>query len=235
MSIWTRITDAISSLVARGEALSAFFDRRRAAPEASVAFTIAVVSLGAKMAKADGRVLPSEVTAFRQVFQIAASDERAAARVFDLARQDTAGFEVYARRIRRMFEDRPQVLEDILEGLFHIAMADGRYHAGEEAFLRRVGAIFGVPDAAFACIEARHVGGAHDPWMVLGVPRDMPLAEIRAHWRDLVRRNHPDRMIARGLPPETVTLGNARLAAINDAWQEISARRSPAAGAGRPG
>jgi DnaJ like chaperone protein len=43
-------------------------------------------------------------------------------------------------------------------------------------------------------------------------------------WRELVRANHPDKMIARGLPIETVNLANARLAQINAAWEEVSAR-----------
>jgi len=233
MSIWTRITDALSQLRARGEGLIALFDRRRTRPENSVAFTIAVISLGAKMAKADGTVKTTEVAAFREVFQIAPEDEAAAARVFNLARQDIAGFELYAARIAGLFRDEPQVLEDILEGLFHIAMADGRYHAGEEAFLRRVAAEFDISERAFGCIEARHASGrTRDPWRVLGVPRDADLATIRARWRDLVRASHPDQMIARGLPIETVTLANARLAAINAAWEEIRSRRSAKAPAG---
>ncbi len=228
MSIWTRITEAIAAVLARGEGLLSVFERRRA-PERSVAFTIAVISLGAKMAKADGLVRPAEVTAFRQVFQIAPEDEAAAARVFDLARQDVAGFDAYARQIARMFAASPQVLEDILEGLFHIALADGRYHEGEEGFLRRVAEIFGIAPLAFDCIEARHLSGrARDPWQVLGVPRDADLATVRARWRTLVRANHPDKMIARGLPVETVNLANARLAQINTAWEEISARRRAA-------
>jgi DnaJ like chaperone protein len=231
MSIWTRITEAIAALVARGESLLAVFERRRA-PERSVAFTIAVISLGAKMAKADGQVRPAEVAAFRQVFQIAPKDEAAAARVFNLARQDIAGFDVYAGRIALMFRGEPQVLEDILEGLFQIALADGRYHAGEELFLARVAEIFGVPPLAFSCIEARHLGGRHDPWQVLGVPRDADLKTVRTRWRELVRKNHPDKMIARGLPPETVNLANARLTTINQAWEEISARRRTSAPAG---
>ena len=224
MSIWTRISEAISALVARGESLLAFFDRRR--PERSVAFTIAVISLGAKMAKADGLVRPAEVAAFRQVFQIAPEDEAAAARVFDLARQDVAGFDAYAGRIARMFRDRPVVLEDILEGLFQIALADGRYHEGEEGFLRRVADIFEISPEVFALVESRHLEGQReDPWLVLGVPRDAPLQAVRARWRDLVQTHHPDKMIARGLPPETVNLANARLTAINRAWEEISSRR----------
>ncbi len=227
MSIWTRISDAIAGLLARGEGLIALFERRDA-PERSVAFTIAVISLGAKMAKADGRVNPSEVAAFRQVFYIAPEDEAAAARVFNLARQDIAGFEAYAARIARMFRRRPRVLEDILEGLFFIAVSDGGYHDAEEGFLRRVAEIFGVAPQAFDCIEARHVvGDGRDPWRVLGVPRDADVATIRARWRTLVRQNHPDRMIARGLPPESVALANTRLAAINAAWEEIAARETP--------
>jgi DnaJ like chaperone protein len=232
MSIWTRIAEAVAALLARGEALSALFERRPVPPERSVAFTIAVISLGAKMAKADGLVRPAEVAAFRQVFQIAPKDEAEAARVFNLARQDIAGFDVYAARIARMFESQPQVLEDILEGLFNIAMADGRYHEGEEGFLRRVAEVFGIRPLEFGCIEARHVEGrARDPWSVLGVPRDADLPAIRRRWRDLIRANHPDKMIARGLPPETVNLANGRIAAINAAWEEISARareRAPA-------
>jgi DnaJ like chaperone protein len=231
MSLWTRILETVSAIVAKGESLLALFERRP--PERSVAFTIAVIGLGAKMAKADGRVKPAEVAAFRQVFVIAPEDEPAAARVFNLARQDIAGFEAYARRIARMFADQKGTLEDILEGLFHVALADGDYHADEERFLRRVAEIFGIPDETFACIEARQgVGRGGDPWHVLGVPRDADLATIRARWRMLVKEHHPDRMIARGLPPETVRLGNARLGAINRAWKEISSRRMATAEAG---
>jgi DnaJ like chaperone protein len=224
MSIWSRITEAIAGVAARGESLLGLFERRRA-PEASVAFTIAILGLGAKMAKADGLVRASEVAAFREVFQIARKDEATAARVFNLARQDVAGFETYAARIAAMFRDRPRVLEDILEGLFHVALADGRYHGDEEAFLGAVGRIFGVMPEVFDAIEARHLEGRRqDPWQVLGLRRDADLATARARWRALVRAHHPDKMIARGLPPETVNLGNARLAQINRAWEEVSAR-----------
>ncbi|HRO12017.1 molecular chaperone DjiA [Amaricoccus sp.] len=230
MSIWTRITDAISAIVARGESLLALFERRRP-PEESVAFTIAILSLGAKMAKADGLVRPAEVAAFREVFHIAQKDEAAAARVFNLAREDVAGFEAYATKIAAMFRGRPRVLEDILEGLFHVALADGRYHEGEEDFLNEVARRFGVAPDAFDAIEARHLEGRRqDPWAVLGLPRDADFATARARWRELVRAHHPDKMIARGLPPETVNLGNARLAQINRAWEELSARlRLPSA------
>jgi len=98
MSIWTRISDAVSALTA-GQPLSAVFDRLRSPPQRSIAFTIAVIALGAKMAKADGLVTRDEVSAFREVFTISPKDEENAARVFNLARKDVAGFEEYAVRI----------------------------------------------------------------------------------------------------------------------------------------
>ena len=163
MSLWSRISEALAALSA-GEGLAAIFDKLRAPPERSVAFAIAVIALGAKMAKADGQVTRDEVTAFREVFHIAAKDEAGAARVFNLARTDVAGFEDYATRIHAMFSNQPETLTDLLEGLFHIAMADGFYHPNENAFLERVAHIFLVPDADFKALRTRFVPDAEpDP------------------------------------------------------------------------
>lgn len=224
MSIWTRITEALAAL-ASGEGLSSVFDRLRTPPERTVAFTIAVIALSAKMAKADGLVTRDEVMAFREVFHIPREDEDGAARVFNLARQDVAGFEEYAKRISDMFGEDQGTLCDLMEGLFHIAMADGSYHPGEDAFLSRVAEIFDLPEASFRRLKSRFVPDADpDPFDVLGVTPDMPLADIRATWRQLVRDSHPDRMIARGVPEEAVKLSERRLIDINRAWEEIAAR-----------
>ncbi|EPX85172.1 molecular chaperone DjiA [Salipiger mucosus] len=226
MSIWTRITEALSAL-AKGEGLTAVFERLRRPPERTVAFTIAVIALSAKMAKADGRVTRNEVAAFREVFYIAPEDEAAAARVFNLARQDVAGYEEYARRVRRMFADRSAPLSDLMEGLFYIAVADGDYHPDEDQFLERVARIFGIAEPEFRALRARFVpDAAPDPYTVLGVTPDMPLAEIRRAWRKQVRDSHPDVMQARGVPEEAVKLSERRLIDINRAWEEISARQT---------
>lgn len=223
MSIWTRISEALSAL-ANGESLAQVFESLRTPPERSVAFTIAVIGLGAKMAKADGTVTRDEVTAFREVFQIAREDEAAAARVFNLARTDVAGYQQYARSIRRMFKGDSGVLCDLMEGLFHIAVADGAYHPAEDRFLSEVADIFGLSDSAFRALRCRFVTDAPpDPWTVLGVSRDASREEIRKAWRDLVREYHPDRMIARGVPEEAVKLAEKKLRDVNRAWEEIGA------------
>ncbi|TMV75131.1 molecular chaperone DjiA [Thioclava sp. BHET1] len=226
MSIWSRIMEALSSL-ASGEGLAGLFESRSTPPERSVAFAIAVIALGAKLAKADGEVTRNEVNAFREVFVIPPEEEANAAKVFNLARQDVAGFEIYAGRIGRMFGGEDEVLADLLEGLFHIALADGSYHPNEDAFLQEVARIFGMSERAFRAMRARYVPEApRDPYDVLGVAPEAPLAEIRAAWKRAVREAHPDRMQARGVPAEAVKLAERRLIAVNAAWEEISRLRA---------
>ena len=224
MTLWSRIAQAISAL-AIGEGLGTLFDSLRRNPERSVGFTIAVIALGAKMAKADGLVTRDEVAAFRRVFTIPKGEEASAAKVFDLARQDVAGFDAYARKIRAMFKPSDRdVMIDLMEGLFHIAVADRQFHPAEEMFLRSVAQIFGLDDPCFRSLRARHV--QDDPYAVLGVDPSAPDAAVRKAWREAVKASHPDVMLARGVPAEAVKLAQDRLRALNAAWEEISKARA---------
>lgn len=226
MSIWSRIADALAALTS-GEGLSAVFERLRTSPDKSVAFTIAVIALGAKMAKADGQVTRDEVTAFREVFHIAAEDEPQAARVFNLARQDVTGFDDYARRIKAMYADNDAPLCDLMEGLFHIALADGEYHPNENVFLEQVSDIFGFDHQRFTRIRAQFVPDAErDPYDVLGVAQGADMADVRSAWRQMVRDTHPDQLRARGVPEEAVKMAEAKLIAVNTAWEQINATRA---------
>ena len=224
MSIWSRIAHIVSALAA-GEGLGALFDSLRTKPERSVGFTIAVIALAAKMAKADGLVTRDEVTACRHVFSIPKGDEASAAKVFNLARQDVSGYDAYARQIRAMFKPADRdVMIDLMEGLFHIALADRSFHPAEEAFLRHVATIFGLDDASFRTLRARHV--QDDPYAALGVDPSAPDAVVRKAWREAVKASHPDAMLARGVPPEAVKLAEERLRVLNAAWEEISKARA---------
>lgn len=226
MSIWTRISEALAALAA-GESLATVFEKLRTPPERSVAFTIAVIALGAKMAKADGMVTRDEVSAFREVFHIPKDEEANAATVFNMARKDVAGFEEYARKIARMFDQAHDTLFDLMEGLFVIAVADGDYHEQEDDYLARVAKIFGITDREFRALRAQFVPDAPpDPWDVLGVDPDTPMEDVRAAWRQAVRDSHPDQMIARGVPEEAIKLAEMRMVAINRAWEEINAGRA---------
>jgi DnaJ like chaperone protein len=188
-------------------------------------FTTGLIALSAKMAKADGVVTRDEQVAFRQIVMVPPSEETRIERLFALAKETSAGFEAYAQQIADRFGDRPELLEDVLDGLFHIAKADGAVHEAERRYLAQVAAIFGFKETDYARIEARHVRIKDDPWVILGAERDWDDARLKAHWRRLVAENHPDRQIALGLPPEAIAISNARLSAINAAWDRIAKER----------
>ncbi|MEZ5812056.1 MAG: DnaJ family molecular chaperone [Rhizobiaceae bacterium] len=231
MSIWTRIGDFVSQVSTGAfssviEAVRTVFEgdpetRRR------VAFSIAMIALSAKMAKADGVVTPDEVKAFQEIFEVPAADSAHVARLYNLAKSDVAGYELYAERLARLCgSGKPNcaMLEDILDGLFHIAKADGVVHERELYFLQRVAAIFGFDEVHFNRIAARHaLTAGDDPYMVLGLRPDAPFEEVRRRYRELVKDNHPDRLIARGVPEEFHAIANERLAAINAAYRAIGA------------
>ena len=227
MSVWERISENAAAL--GGSLLSVFTGGKSGKaqndPQANVAFTIAVIALGAKMAKADGVVTGDEISAFKEVFKVDNTELANVARVFNMAKKDVAGYETYARQIAGMFHDQPEVLEDVLDGLFHIAKADGVIHQSELDFLRSVTDIFGLGDK-FPCIRARHIhSGKDDPYVILGIDPCVTDSELKRLYREIVRENHPDRHIAAGLPPEMIAIANDRLAAINTAYEVIRAER----------
>jgi DnaJ like chaperone protein len=217
MSIWQRIAGAFQEV---GDNVTGYFGSTTP-PEKSVAFTIGMIALGAKMARADGAVTKDEVAAFGQVFQVPDKDRVAVERVFNLAKQDVAGFESYAKQVAALFEPGSHMLENVLDGLFHIAKADGAVHPDEIEFLSHIATAFGFDDKAFRRITARHVLIADDPYGILGVEPDMPFEDIRKAHRKLVRELHPDKHVASGMPQELVLIATERLARINEAFDRI--------------
>jgi DnaJ like chaperone protein len=191
-----------------------------------VVFTIAMIALAAKMAKADGVVTEDELATFQRLFRVSPQEQASVDRIFRLAQQDTAGYEAYAGQIARMLVGNPALLEDILDGLFEIAKSDGVFHPGESAFLERVADIFGFSPNEYRRIRAAHIGPDRgDPYVVLGVAYDASDDEIKATYRLLVRENHPDKLIARGVPEEFIRLATDKLAAINAAYDKIERER----------
>jgi len=191
-----------------------------------IGFTVGVIVLGAKMAKADGRVTQDEIRAFKRVFKTPAEEEANVARLFNQAKRDHAGFEPYARQLARILSGAPEVKEEVIDCLFEIARADGEVHPNEVKFLHDVAEIMGVSEEAFARIRAiRTELDDADPYAVLGVARNAEPDAIKARYRQLARDNHPDKLIAEGLPDEAIEIANQKLARINAAYDEISKER----------
>lgn len=222
MTFWRNI----ASLAARRVDEAECPDCPAGLPGEDPAFSTAVTALGAKLAKADGSATGDEFAAFSEVFQSDAASVNNVRRLYDLARQTTHGFESYARRLAKRYGGCPQLLEDVLDGLFHIAKADGFVTADELDYLERVGDLFGLSTLTFRRLRATHIGfGANDPYVVLGVPHDIGDEALRAAWKSALSAAHPDRARARGLPSEFIEVAEAKSAAINAAFSEAMRER----------
>lgn len=228
MSVWSRIASLVGSFSQRtgvaGSLANALDPDTWLPGGRDAAFTLALIALSAKMAVADGVVSISEVRAFQATVQIPVTQQVQVDRLFNLAKQDVAGYELYARKIGRFFADSPETLEHVLDSLFFIASADGMIHEAELDYLKSVSSIFGFDDARFEQLVAQHVliEGQADPYLVLGLLPTAPLDEVKRVYRLLVAEHHPDRLIAKGVPEEMLRLATSRMVAINGAYASIT-------------
>jgi DnaJ like chaperone protein len=185
-------------------------------------FSVAVIALAAKMASADGTQDPLEKAAFDRLFHVAPDEQENVQRFWSLAQQTPAGFESYAKQITKLFADEPTVLEDVVGALVAIALADGDATEAETSFVHIVMDIFNLAPAARARIDARLSGDpARDPWAVLGIAETATEQDIRAAYLKLVKEHHPDRLRSRGIPQEFMRISEARMAALNAAYEKL--------------
>jgi DnaJ like chaperone protein len=230
MTVWQKISglasaagDAGGGLL--GELARVFGLDRSVEPQNDIAFTIAVIALSAKMARVDGIVSPLEMQAFKQVFQTAPEEEGNVKRVFNLAKQDVAGYESYADEIAKLLRDNKKLLQDVLEGLMYVAAVDGALHPDEDAFLAEVAQRFGFSPSEFRFFRARFVADHGNPYDALRLSPQATNEEVRQQYRKLVADNHPDKLMGRGVPAEFVEIATRKLAAINAAYDVIARER----------
>ena len=242
MSIWGKLVGGAAGFMLGGPigalvgvAAGHLVDRMRAAPGAGhddamqkrIAFTVGVIVLCAKMAKADGQVTRDEVQTFRKIFRVPEGDAGDVGRIWSEARKEPGGFEPYAQQIADLFHDNPAVLEELLTGLFAIALADGTLHPAEQKFLHAVAKIFGIDDRGVERVRASLMGrGQGDPYEILGIAPEASNAEVKAAHRSLLREHHPDKLIAQGMPQEFIDVATEKMAMANDAYDRIRKLRN---------
>ena len=239
MTIWGKIIGTATGFAlggpigallggAAGHALDKFKITQKRPEELAlkqIGFTIGVIVLSAKMAKADGKVTESEIKAFKEKVKVPDNEIKNVARLWDQAKKTTDGFEVYAKQISSLFEKKSSVLEELLNLLVIIAEADGKITELEKIYLKEVSNIFGFSEQDFERICSSKLNKFADPYQTLGVSKDTPLEEIKNKWKKLAIKHHPDRLIAQGIPQDIIETNTYRLKEINNAWDLIKSKK----------
>ena len=229
MSIWGRLSAATHDLSLGGQisALLGFGPTSQerklyTEPDNEVPFTVGVIVLSAKMAKADGSVAADEVKAFQEAFKVSAALMKQVAPAFNSAKRDAVNFEACAEQLVTLFKGNRKLLEDVLDGLFHIAKADGEVHRQEEQFLGEVAKLFGFTVSEFNSIKARHlVAAKRNPYDVLGVKPSISDEALERYYRMLVADEDP-----RGVPKEFAIIAIEKRASLKEAYDKIIKERS---------
>ena len=191
----------------------------------SIVFTAGVIALSAKMAKADGKVTKEEILTFRQLVQIPKDDINQVSKLWELAKETTDGYELYAKQIYTLFQNQPEILERILDILFEIAKSDGNIDSTELNYLKNVSNIFNFDEIIFEKLLALH-NPENNSFEILGVQISDSLEDIQKKWKEMVKNNHPDKLVGQGMPIEFIESANQKLAIINSAFEEIKSLRT---------
>ncbi len=186
-----------------------------------VNFTIGVIALSAKMAKADGIVSNQELNAFKQGLIINENELQNVEKVWNFAKQSVHGFESYARQLAKLFKPSSSILENLIHLLFSIAKSDGQITIEETEFLKKVSDIFGFDEKKFVFFKEIYSSNDNNPYTILQSDINDPLDKINKKRIFLLKKHHPDVLIAKGQPLEFVEKNNHYVKMINKSWEYI--------------
>jgi len=190
-------------------------------------FALSVITLTAKLAKADGVVTQDEIQVFKDKFKIPPEEEEQVRKIFNEAQKTVYGFESIAQQVGELFQDTPEVLEEILNNLFYVAEADEKISESELSFIKTVSSIFKFDENTYERIhQARLNDKESDPYKVLGVKRTDDEETIKSVWIKLVKEHHPDNLVAKGMPPEFIEQATKEMSSINAAYDKINKQRN---------
>ena len=190
-------------------------------------FALSLIILSAKLSKADGRVSKEELIAVKEKLQIPDSEIDQVAKIFNKAKDESTGYEPYAKQIAEIFKGNQNVLEEVINILFYIAEADGHVSNEEESMIANIAFIFGLSQNQYESIkETRKSSDKLNPYIVLESQPTDDLKSIRKKYIKLSKEHHPDLLISKGVPIEVINESKNKMRAINAAWDQIQKLKS---------
>jgi len=190
-------------------------------------FALSLIVLSAKLSKADGQVSKEELIAVKDKLRIPENEIDQVGKIFNKAKEESAGYEPYAQQISQIYKANINVLEEVINILFYIAEADGNVSESEFKMIEHIAQIFGLTEIQFNSIrESRKSSGKLNPYIVLESNPDDTIETIRKRYLKLSKEHHPDLLMSKGVPQEVIDESKAKMRAINSAWDQVQKLKS---------
>ena len=203
------------------------------------------------VAKSDGRVTEHEIAAARQVIAhlgLTGEAKERAIHYFYKGKRSDFDLNGTIAQLRQACSRRPMLLRAFIEYQLHMANADGQMSAQKRAALQQIYNQLGIRGFNFHQYEQqsraeqnyqRYYGhrGNHyqqqhsshytsrsqldDAYKILGLSKSASKDEVKKAYRRQMSQNHPDKLVAKGLPPEMIKLANEKTAQIKKAYETI--------------
>ena len=189
------------------------------------------------IAKSDGRVSESEIQAARTIMsQMGLNDEQKeqAIRLFSLGKQTDFNIDHALFELKQVCMMQPALVQLFLEVQLQMASADGFLSQTKKQTLEYICAQLGVRGFQFHQYENPYQKQYQyqqrartesftpdDAYDILGVSKHATNDEIKKAYRRLMSQNHPDKLIAKGLPPEMIKVATQKTQKIKKAYDDI--------------
>ena len=202
------------------------------------AFFTATFSVMGHLAKADGHVSSEEIQAASVVMsqmQLTPPQREAAIGLFEQGKQGDFPLDDVLKQFRTECHRRVTLLRMFMEIQVQAALADGRVDAAENRILLHVAEMLGFDsDQVDRLIDFIRAGGKspadqekslEDAYQILGVEPSASDDVVKTAYRRLMSRHHPDKLVAKGLPEEMITLATDKTKEIQQAWERVREER----------
>jgi DnaJ like chaperone protein len=197
---------------------------------AQMTFFVASFSMLAKIARADGRVVDSEISSVRRfmVEDLKLNDQsmRAAEMIFRSALNSNQGFDDFAMQFHQQFHDQPQLMEMMIDIMIRVSVADSQLNVIEEQMISSAVRIFNISADTYQKIRLRYIRDSEKYYAILGCNRKDTNEHIKQQYRKLVRDFHPDTIASKGLPEEFIKFANDKFREIQEAYDIIKNERN---------
>lgn len=213
----------------RRKAQPFIFVRKVNLVERQEVFFSCVFSMLAKLARADGTISADEIEVVERFIRVELNldptRQKQAKDIFRAARQSNKPFVAYAREFQRVFSGDRTILENLLNILLKLSLADGKIVREEEHLLRQAAEIFNIESIDFDRIRSQYGGDPDRDYAILGCKPQDSVEKIKKQYRQLVKENHPDVVKGRGQPEAFANIAAEKFRAIQEAYESIRQKR----------